>query len=73
MFSYAQQLSDELGLGIAFTDEGTALGDFLKTFNQLEGAGTSMINIRSGDTLEPTAFLGNFVDRLNRPDGQGLI
>ena len=70
LFSYAQQLSDELGLGIAFTDEGTALGDFLKTFNQLEGAGTSMINIRSGDTLEPTAFLGNFVDRLNRPDGQ---
>ena len=69
LFSYAQQLSDELGLGMAFTDEGTALGDFLKTFNQMEGAGTSMINIRSGATLEPTAFLGNFVDRLNRPDG----
>ena len=47
LFSYAQQLSDELGLGMAFTDEGTALGDFLKTFNQLEGAGTSMINILS--------------------------
>ena len=70
LFSYAQQLSDELNLGFAFTDEGTALGDYLKTVNQLEGANASMINIRSGADLEPTAFLGNFLDRLNRPDGQ---
>lgn len=40
LFSFAQQTSDDLNLGLFFTDEGSALSAFTKAFNRIEDTNT---------------------------------